>query len=78
MYQIKYRFIDKSGKTRKTMDVVFNEHHNAVEITGNATELQTYAAIDGNADFVGKLDVVRQYMGEQIIVHGQRYFAIND
>jgi len=78
MYKIRYRFVDKSGKTRKTMEAIFNERHHAVEITGNATELQAYAAIDGNADFIGKLNVVRQYMGEQIIVNGHRYFVIQD
>ena len=78
MYKVGYKFIDKSGRTRKAMEVIFNDRNHAVEIIGNATELQAYAAIDGNADFIGKLDIVRQYMGEQIIVNGHRYFAIQD
>ena len=63
MYKIKYRFIDKNGKTRKTMLVTFNGDV-AVRIEGNASELQMYAAIDGGADSVGSLRITQQFIEE--------------
>lgn len=63
MYQIKYRFIDASGKTRKTMLVTFDGDV-AINIQGNASELQVYAAIDGNADSIGALTIIQEYIGE--------------
>lgn len=63
MHQIKYRFIDSKGKTRKTAVVTFNDDY-AIEITGNATPSQMYAAIDGNADSVGALTITQEYIGE--------------
>ena len=63
MHQIKYRFIDSKGKTRKTALVTFNNDY-AIEIIGNASESQMYAAIDGNADSIGKLTITQEYIGE--------------
>jgi hypothetical protein len=63
MHQVKYRFIDKNGKTRKTMLVTFNRNV-AVQIEGNASELQAYAAIDGGADSVGSLRITQQFIEE--------------
>ena len=63
MHQIKYRFIDTAGKTRKTALVTFNGDV-AISISGNASDLQVYAAIDGNADSVGKLTITQEYIGE--------------
>lgn len=63
MHQIKYRFIDNKGKTRKTMLVTFDGDV-AINIQGNVSELQAYAAIDGNADSVGKLTITQEYIGE--------------
>ena len=63
MHQVKYRFIDKNGKTRKTLLVTFNRDV-AVRIEGNASELQAYAAIDGGADSVGSLRITQQFIEE--------------
>lgn len=58
-HTVVYRFKDSKGKTRAKCVVVFNGDI-AVSITGTATELQWYAAIDGNASTVGKLTIHRQ------------------
>lgn len=63
MHQIKYRFIDSKGKTRKTALVTFNNDY-VIEITGTASDPQLYAAIDGNTDSVGKLTITKEYIGE--------------
>jgi hypothetical protein len=63
MHQVKYRFIDKKGKTRKTLLVTFNRDV-AVQIEGNASELQTYAAIDGGASRIGSLTITQQFIDE--------------
>ena len=63
MHQVKYRFIDSKGKTRKTALVTFDGDV-AVDIQGTASELQIYAAIDGNADSIGKLTITQEYIGE--------------
>lgn len=62
MHQIKYRFIDTSGKARKAALVTFNGDV-AISIEGNASELQVYAAIDGNADSIGNLTITQEYIG---------------
>lgn len=61
MYQIKYRFIDKSGKTRKTL-LVTMQGSVAAKIEGTASELQTYAALDGSAQSVGALKITAEYL----------------
>jgi hypothetical protein len=63
MHTVKYRFKDSSGKTRRSMLVTFNGSV-AVEIVGNASELQAYAAIDGGADKIGALTITQEYIGE--------------
>lgn len=62
MHQVKYRFIDSKGKTRKTAIVTFISDM-VVGIRGTATDLQVYAAIDGNADSIGKLTITQEYIG---------------
>lgn len=62
MHVIKYRFIDGKGKTRKTALVTFNGDI-AINIKGSASELQTYAAIDGNAEQIGGLKITQQFKG---------------
>ena len=61
MHQIKYRFIDSKGKTRKTAIVTFIRDM-VIGIRGTATDLQVYAAIDGNADSIGKLKITQEYI----------------
>jgi hypothetical protein len=56
MHTIIYRFKDSNGKTRKTASVTFTGDI-AIKIVGTASEIQTYAAIDGNARSVGKLTI---------------------
>ena len=63
MYQIKYRFKDNKGKTRKTMLVTFDGDV-AINIQGNASLMQSYAAIDGDCDSWGKLTITKEYIGE--------------
>lgn len=63
MHQVIYRFKDSKGKTRKTALVTFNGDV-AVDIQGTASEVQIYAAIDGNADSIGKLTITQEYIGE--------------
>lgn len=63
MHLVKYRFIDTTGKTRKTALVTFNGDI-AISIQGTASELQVYAAIDGNADSIGALTITHEYIGE--------------
>ena len=63
-YQVIFRFKDSTGKTRKTALVSYHADHYIAEITGTASEYQVFAAIDGNADNVGKLSISSQYVGE--------------
>lgn len=62
MYQIKYRFIDSKGKTRKTATATYNREHYITDIQGTATEEQIFAAIDGSADSVGALTIESEYI----------------
>ena len=64
MYQVIYRFKDSKGKTRATALVTYHDDHYIYDITGTATENQVFAAIDGNADSVGKLSISSQYVEE--------------
>lgn len=64
MYQVIYRFKDSKGKTRKTAVVSYHADHYIADITGTASEYQIFAAIDGNADSVGKLTITAEYVGE--------------
>jgi hypothetical protein len=64
MYQVIYRFKDSKGKTRATALVTYHADHYIAQITGTASEYQVFAAIDGNADRVGKLTITSQYVGD--------------
>lgn len=61
MYQIKYRFIDSKGKTRKTALVTFDGDV-AIDIKGTASLFQVYAAVDGDCDTSGKLTITKEYI----------------
>ena len=54
MHTIVYRFKDSKGRTRAKAVVTFNGE-TIIDIRGNASDFQLYAAIDGNADHIGAL-----------------------
>lgn len=62
MYQIKYRFIDSKGKTRKTALVTYNSEHYITDIQGSASEQQIFDAIDGGATISGALTIEWEYI----------------